>query len=561
MSEILRAEDFEKYAIRNEYRGTAWKDAKPIGQGRYKMVREGRYMRRREVTVGVGTVERLEEVPGSPKCVLKCLKSGAEFDGNCFENDVTCAEAALPYLAGFNRYLKKAKELPPHVADSISIKINMPQVRTETGSTFSKADKHVGQKYLVEPYIANFRKFNSNTGAVTQHEALPQGLSHWSYHASNGQELLCDLQGGSVGGSGESLVLSDVVIMSTKQEYGATDLGEEGIENWMAHHICGDFCDNSWLMPEGLEKRYRPTLCTTVCRDLRPQAGLSSSGGTRERTSKFGPYSCSNSSVRLVSNSHVTASTIRKKPSDVWFTQDSIKEDFSDGEHTLHGTALLLAEQKISPSDIEAMSVVEYEGKIWAVDNRRLACFRLLEMVGKVGKVPMTLVPLRWKGMQKQFTDKLTTRTGGKYVMIRPTSTSPVSPAEGASLVVTAEDSTSSMTGRSDLLSSCGNDTTSTTTMGLGAASISTAYKNPHWRGEQDAQRKKNLDIGLESDAGNDPKSTLGPDAWYIGGNEKTTNYPWLEQIRNTYPNKIPNKAALRLFLIEIEDTDDEEGH
>jgi hypothetical protein len=57
------------------------------------------------------------------------------------------------------------------------------------------------EKCLIEPMIENFEKFNSNTGwaSVTGTawvEAM-QVLSHFSYHDSNRQFLLCDIQGGS----------------------------------------------------------------------------------------------------------------------------------------------------------------------------------------------------------------------------------------------------------------------------------------------------------------------------------------------------------------------------
>lgn len=54
---------------------------------------------------------------------------------------------------------------------------------------------------LVEPYIEDFEKFNSNSGwaPVTGNlwSDVMQALSHFSYHNSGGQYLLCSLQGGS----------------------------------------------------------------------------------------------------------------------------------------------------------------------------------------------------------------------------------------------------------------------------------------------------------------------------------------------------------------------------
>ena len=56
-----------------------------------------------------------------------------------------------------------------------------------------------GVTLLAQPFLENFQKFNSNTGWVlpkeTQLNQVLQAISHFSYHASNGTCLLCDLQG------------------------------------------------------------------------------------------------------------------------------------------------------------------------------------------------------------------------------------------------------------------------------------------------------------------------------------------------------------------------------
>ncbi|KAL3426698.1 hypothetical protein PVAG01_00207 [Phlyctema vagabunda] len=56
-----------------------------------------------------------------------------------------------------------------------------------------------GVLVLIEPMIENFEKFNSNSGWAQNTgpwgDAM-QALSHFSYHKSLGQLLLCDLQGG-----------------------------------------------------------------------------------------------------------------------------------------------------------------------------------------------------------------------------------------------------------------------------------------------------------------------------------------------------------------------------
>lgn len=91
-----------------------------------------------------------------------------------------------------------------------------------------------------------FIKFNSNSGYTNGADFL-QALSHFSYHHTNGKHLLCDLQGGHYQ---DCYILTDPVIMSTNnsKEFGAGDLGKEGIDNFFAHHKCNCLCQH-WQKP------------------------------------------------------------------------------------------------------------------------------------------------------------------------------------------------------------------------------------------------------------------------------------------------------------------------
>ena len=94
-----------------------------------------------------------------------------------------------------------------------------------------------------------FIKFNSNSGHSDGDQVMA-ALSHFSYHHTAGQHLLCDLQGGKYA---DCYVLTDPVIMSLDRSYGPTDLGERGISNFLAHHRCSALCHPHWrrfLAPE-----------------------------------------------------------------------------------------------------------------------------------------------------------------------------------------------------------------------------------------------------------------------------------------------------------------------
>ena len=103
-----------------------------IGEGKYKTVTKGTYK------------------SGTP-AADKFLKTGVTFSSNCFEDDKIAAEAALPYVAGFHNYIENETAYRGRV----SIKVNIPEVWTQSNGSLA------GQKILREPYINNFKKFNS----------------------------------------------------------------------------------------------------------------------------------------------------------------------------------------------------------------------------------------------------------------------------------------------------------------------------------------------------------------------------------------------------------------
>ncbi|CAD7925975.1 unnamed protein product [Amoebophrya sp. A120] len=336
--------DYSSFANWNPVSSCRWNHEKIIGAGKHKFVKTGTY----------------ENYPGranSKACVVKLLKTGANFSSECFHDDVRCAEAALPYIEKFHEYFRSAfpKFYP---GGQTFIKVNVPTVWQQ----INDHNGNRGQKILVEPLIPNFTKFNSNSGKADARCKIAQALSHFSYHASDGREILCDLQGGR---DGKNYVLSDVVVMSADKKYGITDLGLPGIENFCAHHVCNCFCSRLWKTWSGARRHYQPEMCTTITLDVE----------------------------------HIPVPLSARKyqrvfPSDIMFTQKSIKDRFHDG-NTLLYTALTLARQEIQKSDIPMITVVQCkDGTLRSLDNRRLAVFRLLGMTRKIHKIKVEIVPV-----------------------------------------------------------------------------------------------------------------------------------------------------------------------
>ncbi|KAL7577468.1 hypothetical protein ACA910_004750 [Epithemia clementina (nom. ined.)] len=272
----------------------------------------------------------------------------------------------------------------------ISIKVNILVVWTETGNGF-----FIGQLYLVESFILDFQKFNCNSGAADQTALMAQASSHYTYHASDGSELLCDFQGGRVG---NDFILSDVVLMSVAHRYGNTDLGAAGIEIWLHSHRCNQFCSYSWKTWLGARRLIQPVFSTTTTLEA---ATAQPSRHVCIRVRPSAMHEC-----------------IRVRPSSIMFTQDSIKDRFQDG-HTLYQASLDIAQQDIGKRDFEIISVTRLpDGRLFALDNRRLAVFRLLEMAGRVGTIKVDVVP--YEIGYSEWKHKYTTNTGGATIKIRP---------------------------------------------------------------------------------------------------------------------------------------------
>ena len=110
----------------------------------------------------------------------------------------------------------------------------------------------------------NYAKFNSNSGWADDSLPWPrvmQALSHFTYHISNGQCVLCDLQGGVYH---DGVVLTDPVIMSNSQSYGPTDLGSRGISTFFFHQVCNEYCRREWRRPKNQAQHYAKTAGTTM---------------------------------------------------------------------------------------------------------------------------------------------------------------------------------------------------------------------------------------------------------------------------------------------------------
>lgn len=135
-----------------------------------------------------------------------------------------------------------------------------------------------GEQCLVEPFIRNFEKFTSNNGWIADEDdvgsnvLIMEAFTHYTYHRSGGQMIVCDLQGRYRDDAYRCdrcrFELTDPAICSRRRNYGVTDLGEKGIESFFANHYCNEYCnfDGYWARPQKASSWFRTSSATTMIR-------------------------------------------------------------------------------------------------------------------------------------------------------------------------------------------------------------------------------------------------------------------------------------------------------
>eukprot|EP00746_Dinoflagellata_sp_MGD_P010375 gnl/MRDRNA2_/MRDRNA2_121388_c0_seq1.p1 gnl/MRDRNA2_/MRDRNA2_121388_c0~~gnl/MRDRNA2_/MRDRNA2_121388_c0_seq1.p1 ORF type:complete len:329 (-),score=44.15 gnl/MRDRNA2_/MRDRNA2_121388_c0_seq1:36-1022(-) len=116
-------------------------------------------------------------------CVVKIAKDKRVMDAIFWQTDLKAVDKAQKIIAAFHGNWR----------DECHACLNQPTVWT------IKSGPRKGQKNLTEPMImGDYQKFNSNSGYADSDDFM-QALSHFSYHWTKGDALICDLQGSIYG--------------------------------------------------------------------------------------------------------------------------------------------------------------------------------------------------------------------------------------------------------------------------------------------------------------------------------------------------------------------------
>lgn len=234
----------EESARRNDSNGATFSSEAldyPFAQGAFRWVAKGTYT---------------DGLRAGQACVCKWFKTGHVMESTFFDLDIKAMNKALDLVKEWNsrKYVNEV------------IRVNIPEVWE-----FTPGSRYAGHKVLQEPFIENYQKFNSNTGWADSKTAWPQlmqALSHFSYHASGGQFVLCDLQGGIYS---KGAILTDPVILSRNKSYGVTDLGPQGISSFFSNHRCNQYCKHNWSKPTDRTRYHAVQMGTSM-------AGLTTGG-------------------------------------------------------------------------------------------------------------------------------------------------------------------------------------------------------------------------------------------------------------------------------------------
>jgi len=210
----------------------------------------------------------------NPEKVVKLSFSQAN---NLIEEPITITVEPHPFGKGTHRQAYKFK-IAQHPGDFV-LKIRMAQVpiaailqddRTQKRAEYwanlwnartSQKINFVSTFLLLfsergnlvcnaEPFInGNYCKHNNNFGAVIPNESnparyTPHAFSHFTYEASNGEEMVVDIQGSG------NLYTDPQIHSQMRGKYGQGDLGADGMTTFFNTHICSQMCKELNLKPQ-----------------------------------------------------------------------------------------------------------------------------------------------------------------------------------------------------------------------------------------------------------------------------------------------------------------------
>ncbi|CAI8021461.1 Alpha-protein kinase vwkA [Geodia barretti] len=191
-------------------------ESKSFGQGKFRRAYRGKWTAPRYAA--------------GHTCVVKEFKETYTWKPTDWDETVIINDRAKELAAGFNDAVTTTKPISftdVHVMEVVS-----------TSDPYTTPRLHewvTGEDFIP----GTFNKWCNNYGYISTESSSLPGFMHWSWYDTRGEEMVADLQGVR---NSDSFKLTDPVIISLEEGYGATDMGVEGMAMFFLNHKCNIFC-------------------------------------------------------------------------------------------------------------------------------------------------------------------------------------------------------------------------------------------------------------------------------------------------------------------------------
>lgn len=179
------------------------------------------------------------------KATVKTLNNEIGSEDN-LQPVIAVSEKARFLAQNFKNEFPKTKTIKfvmPCIAEMDSISMFNTPFRYIKGYEKQLAEtEHVLIEELIE---GEFRTFIDSKGTIFQESEFLNTFVHYSYVESNGDLVLCNIEGVE---ADKNVKLSTAMIHSRNRTFGSRDQGEQGILNVFKNHKCNNTCKN-WPTP------------------------------------------------------------------------------------------------------------------------------------------------------------------------------------------------------------------------------------------------------------------------------------------------------------------------
>ena len=163
-------------------------------------------------------------------CVVKELKEGYSWEPTDWDTTIKITERAKELAAPFNAEIHTNKPISFTDVHVLQVNFNPDPYKRPMLNECVTCEDHIP---------GTFKKWCSNYGFIDDESSSLHAFMHWSWGYTRGEEMVADLQGVR---NPHSFKLTDPVIISLSESYGATDMGVEGMTMFFLKHQCNPFC-------------------------------------------------------------------------------------------------------------------------------------------------------------------------------------------------------------------------------------------------------------------------------------------------------------------------------